>query len=359
MAGDWIKMRMDLPDDPAVISISAAVELDEDAVVGKLHRLWSWADRHTIDGRTCGVTRAWVDRYVARQGFASAMESVGWLHFEGDTLVFPHFDKHNGMTAKVRAENTLRVRASRERRASVTERTNIPRPFVRYVLNRDKRTCVYCGAKEGEPCGTGSKIVVSVDHILPESRGGLTAIENLATSCLDCNMGKSDRTPDEAGLPIRYLQTGVKLVDGCLIVVTQESHISRDNGVTEPLPEREGEALVTVTKAPALDAAALSAIDWAAVVEECRSVTQSLKPQKQEDRALIVKSVVLSLIVFDRDWLWQAVKKAKRKTASSQFRYLHGALKGASRDRQADFNLLLSQVHVPDEILYGKEKANP
>ena len=36
MAGDWIKMRNDLGDDPAVVLIAAAIDSTEDAVVGKV-----------------------------------------------------------------------------------------------------------------------------------------------------------------------------------------------------------------------------------------------------------------------------------------------------------------------------------
>ena len=39
MAGDWIKMRIDIADDPAVIGIASALDITEDEVVGKLHRI--------------------------------------------------------------------------------------------------------------------------------------------------------------------------------------------------------------------------------------------------------------------------------------------------------------------------------
>ena len=80
MAGDWIKMRVNLAEDPDVIGIAAAVGIDdEDHVVGKLHRLWSWADQHTVDGNAPSVTTNWIDRYLGVAGFADAMVTVGWL----------------------------------------------------------------------------------------------------------------------------------------------------------------------------------------------------------------------------------------------------------------------------------------
>jgi hypothetical protein len=113
MAGDWIKMRTDLADDPAVIAIAAALELSEDTVVGKLHRLWSWADRHTTDGNAGSVTYMWIDRYISVTGFAEALEEVGWLLNDGATISFPNFDRHNGQSAKARALTMKRVRNAR------------------------------------------------------------------------------------------------------------------------------------------------------------------------------------------------------------------------------------------------------
>jgi hypothetical protein len=54
------------------------------------------------------------------------------------------------------------------------------------VLQRDSRRCVICGssAKDGA--------ILEVDHIIPKSKGGTDAIENLQTLCFDCNRGKSD-----------------------------------------------------------------------------------------------------------------------------------------------------------------------
>lgn len=103
MAGDWIKMRVNLIDDPAVIGMASRLGIDEYAVVGRLQALWSWADSQSRDGHATGVTKEWVNRKVQCDGFAEAMDSVNWLRIEADGLEFPNFGNHNGETAKTRA----------------------------------------------------------------------------------------------------------------------------------------------------------------------------------------------------------------------------------------------------------------
>jgi len=143
MAGDWIKMRTNLADDPAVIGIADALDLDEDTVVGKLHRLWSWADSQSRDGHAASVTKKWVDRYVRADGFADAMISVGWMIVDKSGVTLPNFDRHNGKTAKTRALSS--DRQSRKRHGDVTEESrderdkNVTREEKRRGRDRERR----------------------------------------------------------------------------------------------------------------------------------------------------------------------------------------------------------------------------
>jgi hypothetical protein len=113
MAGEWIKMRIDLASDPAVVRIRRATGLDADSVVGKLHRLWGWADVHTADGSAVGLDVDWVDEIAGVTGFAAAMMDAGWLEANGTGIRFANFDKHNGQPAKVRALGKNRMKRIR------------------------------------------------------------------------------------------------------------------------------------------------------------------------------------------------------------------------------------------------------
>ncbi len=60
------------------------------------------------------------------------------------------------------------------------------------IMKRDRHICQYCGVKSD----------LTLDHVMPKSRGGKDTWENLVTACNKCNVKKGDRTPDEAKMPL-------------------------------------------------------------------------------------------------------------------------------------------------------------
>lgn len=69
-----------------------------------------------------------------------------------------------------------------------------PRFSKRKLFDRDNHECAYCG-----------KAANTVDHVLPRSRGGETTWLNTVSSCLKCNHKKGNRTPEEAGMKLRFI----------------------------------------------------------------------------------------------------------------------------------------------------------
>lgn len=114
MADDWIPVRILLADDPAVVAVAIALNVDEDLVTGKLLRLWGWADQHTSDGNARSVTGAWVDRLVRLPGFAAELVKVGWLEVDGNGVKIPKFDRWHGNSGKARVKSNKRVSEHRE-----------------------------------------------------------------------------------------------------------------------------------------------------------------------------------------------------------------------------------------------------
>jgi hypothetical protein len=115
MAGEWIKVENTTPDKPEVFVIAEELQIDPDAVIGKLIRIWVWADEQTTNGNAVSVTRALLDRLAGVTGFAVAMEKAGWLRREERGLEFPNFEYHNGQTAKKRGLTAKRVASHRRK----------------------------------------------------------------------------------------------------------------------------------------------------------------------------------------------------------------------------------------------------
>jgi 5-methylcytosine-specific restriction endonuclease McrA len=68
-------------------------------------------------------------------------------------------------------------------------------PFSkRNILVRDGFKCAYCGRNNKK---------LTIDHIIPKSRGGRTTFENCVSSCLLCNNKKSDKTPSEVSMYLK------------------------------------------------------------------------------------------------------------------------------------------------------------
>ena len=117
----------------------------------------------------CSVRRAHV---LVWKGKAEVIESLPkGLHSATDTFVWPHVIR---LVQYVRVPRAIQRKISR-----------------RALFARDGWRCVYCGA-------TGGRL--TLDHVVPRSRGGESIWENVVTACAPCNLRKGDRLLEECGL---------------------------------------------------------------------------------------------------------------------------------------------------------------
>ena len=63
----------------------------------------------------------------------------------------------------------------------------------RAVFARDDWTCQYCGSRSN----------LTVDHVIPRSKGGVSSWENIVASCAPCNRRKGDSLPRQVGMRLR------------------------------------------------------------------------------------------------------------------------------------------------------------
>jgi len=74
---------------------------------------------------------------------------------------------------------------------------HVPLPTKAGIYRRDRGVCAYCGRSI-------SFEDASMDHVLPQSLGGPAAWDNLVNACRRCNEKKANRTPEQAGMPLRF-----------------------------------------------------------------------------------------------------------------------------------------------------------
>jgi 5-methylcytosine-specific restriction endonuclease McrA len=120
----------------------------------------------------CTVRRAHV---LVFKGKAEVIEELGVpLRSASDTYPWPHVIR---LLAYVRVPRTVKRKISR-----------------RALFARDGWRCVYCGENGGR---------LTLDHVVPRSRGGDSVWENVVTSCAPCNLRKGNRLLEEASMTLR------------------------------------------------------------------------------------------------------------------------------------------------------------
>ncbi len=61
------------------------------------------------------------------------------------------------------------------------------------IFKRDGGKCQYCGSTKD----------LTLDHVIPRSKGGRSSWDNLVSACKNCNSKKGDFTPEEANMPLK------------------------------------------------------------------------------------------------------------------------------------------------------------
>jgi hypothetical protein len=120
----WLKIETGLPTKVEVFRMAEALQVKRAEVVGHLVNLWAWFDFNTENGVINNIgSNGIIDAHTTK-GFADAMHSVGWLEYNKDwetagiqKLILPNFERHNGQTAKKRANTQQRQQRFRNAKA--------------------------------------------------------------------------------------------------------------------------------------------------------------------------------------------------------------------------------------------------
>jgi 5-methylcytosine-specific restriction endonuclease McrA len=123
-------------------------------------------------------------------GSALALDEAGELYDFSSWRRLPVRDRDDGLPivgGDLRVPRVLHLRRyERSRRPTI-------RLTRKNLMMRDAHQCQYCSRRP--PMRD-----LNIDHVLPKSRGGKDAWENLVTACRTCNLRKGRRTPEEASM---------------------------------------------------------------------------------------------------------------------------------------------------------------
>lgn len=109
----WIKIDTQLVTKPEVFQMSQFLQISRAEIVGHLVSVWSWFDQNSETGEIKGCC-SMVDS-ITREGFANALVDCGWLSCQDNIITLPNFTKHNGATAKKRAQGQQRQERFRKK----------------------------------------------------------------------------------------------------------------------------------------------------------------------------------------------------------------------------------------------------
>lgn len=152
---------------------------------------------------TLVLNKSWhpIDSTTVKDAFCNVMSERGFF------LSVPDYVKHDmssWMNLPVEeGESCIRTSHGQIKVPEIillSEYSKVPVRAVvfcrRNLWRRDKRKCQYCGV---EP--TADEI--TIDHIYPRSRGGLSVFENCVLCCITCNLKKGSKTLQQAGMRLR------------------------------------------------------------------------------------------------------------------------------------------------------------
>lgn len=139
-----------------------------------------------------GTPRAWADEQTGACYYAR--EKVIW---KSGTLIKTFLGGHNDKAEQSQIDvlSILGVSGPIFEKEWYERETIYAERMILY--GRDRYLCAYCGLEF-------TLRNLTIDHVLPRSRGGKNTWMNTVTACKPCNVKKADRTPEEAGMQLLY-----------------------------------------------------------------------------------------------------------------------------------------------------------
>lgn len=308
MAGDWVKWVKGLSKRREVIVLARKLGVSRREAACACMEMWEWADDETTNGHIQGATGEDIDLQLGLPGFASALQSseVGWLRVNSQGITFPRWDRHNGESAKRRANDAAKKRQQRDLGSGRKSRKK-----------RDKRP-------EVVPQKPGP------EERREEREESERREENI--------LSREDRSADRREASSEPPANG----DGARSPPSDRS---------SPLGRSQRKFLAG--KEEPFD---VSGVDWGVVIGIAENAAKHIPPITEDDRRAWLKYAVMASVMYGDGWMTGTaydVAHASDTKETRQARFV-GALQSKAKEADGSesevFNGIARRIEIPDHV---------
>lgn len=211
----------------------------------------------------------------------------------------------------------------------MTKRKVISKRVRFEVLKRDAFTCQYCGKMPPDT-------VLHIDHIKPVSKGGTNGILNLVTSCIDCNLGKSNiELSDDSAVKKQQSQLAIlaeKKAQIEMMVEWRESLIASDEIMVDSVISLVDSYLV----------------DYHVNEQGRTSIRKAVKKHGYTKVVDAIEALFVSDSDFRSNWA-KAIKFASSQRSKNNIHYIKGILRNRFTVNEKVFYANTSSVEMSDQ----------
>jgi hypothetical protein len=109
----WIKIETSTPDKPELRQVARLCKATRAETFCAFFQLWSYFDLHFEDGFIADLSLDDIDDTAGLAGFGEALVAVGWLLANDGGFTIVNWERHNGQSAKKRAQSMRRMQSRR------------------------------------------------------------------------------------------------------------------------------------------------------------------------------------------------------------------------------------------------------
>ena len=178
----WIKIDTTLVNKPEVVKMARLLKVTRVTLLGYLVKFFCEVDGLTEDGTLPCYGAEDINDLVGMNGFAQALESAGWLEIHEEGCTIPKFERHNGTSAKKRANKASYMAQRRHHACNPEKVTEVPPREEERRVEKKERVSLSLG---GANANTLAPVVSSMAPIAYEEAREVARVKGVPEAELE------------------------------------------------------------------------------------------------------------------------------------------------------------------------------